>query len=177
MENFFELSAKRESCRNFAEKPVETTLLRRCVEAARLAPSACNSQPWSFTVVNNMELSPKVAKALQELGMNKFTDKCPAFIVITEERANLTARVGGKVKSQEYASVDIGIATAHLVLAAAELGLSTCIIGMFNESKLKELLAIPKAKRIRLAVAIGYAANDKLREKNRKKLEDIAQFL
>jgi len=177
MENFFELIAKRESCRDYSEKQVDTEILRKCIEAARIAPSACNSQPWSFTVVNNSGLSPKVAKCLQELGMNKFTDKCPAFVVVTEEEATLIARIGGKAKNQEYASIDIGLATAHLVLAAAEQGLSTCIIGMFNESKLKEMLDIPKQKRIRLVIAAGYAATDKIREKNRKNLEDISRFM
>jgi nitroreductase len=177
MDNFFDLIAKRESCRDYSDKPVETEKLRKCIEAARLAPSACNSQPWSFTVVNNSERSPKVAKCLQGMGMNKFTDKCPAFIVVTEESATLSAKLGGKVKNQEYAQIDIGLATAHLCLAATELGLSTCIMGWFSEPNLKELLAIPKGKRIRLVISAGYAASDKLREKNRKSLEDIATFV
>lgn len=177
MGNFFELTAKRESCRDYSDKQVDTEILRKCIEAARIAPSACNSQPWSFTVVNNSELSSKVAKCLQELGMNKFTDNCPAFVIVTEEEATLIARIGGKAKNQEYAPIDIGLATAHLVLAATEQGLSSCIIGMFKESKLKELLDIPKSKRIRLVIAVGYAATDKIREKNRKKLEDISRFM
>ncbi len=176
MENFFDLIAKRESCRNFAEREVDSRLLRQCVEAARLSPSACNSQPWSFTVVNS-GLSPEVAKSTQELGMNKFTDGCPAFIVITEEKAKLSARLGGIVKSQNYAQIDIGLATAHLCLAATQQGLSTCILGMFNENKLKELLGIPKSKRVRLVVAVGYAASDTLREKRRKSLDEIARFM
>ena len=177
MDNFFELIAKRESCRDYSEKQVDNEILRKCIEAARISPSACNSQPWSFTVVNNSELSPKVAKCLQELGMNKFTDKCPAFVVVTEEDAALIARIGGKAKNQEYAPIDIGLATAHLVLAATEQGLSSCIIGMFKESILKELLDIPKSKRIRLVIAVGYAATDKIRAKSRKKLEEISRFM
>lgn len=177
MDNFFDLIAKRESCRDYSDKQVDNELLWKCIDAARIAPSACNSQPWSFTVVNNSVLSPQVAKYCQELGMNKFTDKCPAFVVVTEETAKLSARLGGKVKSQEYAPIDIGLATAHLVLAATEQGLSSCILGMFRENKLKDLLDIPKAKRIRLVVAIGYASDKELRQKNRKKLEDISRFM
>ena len=177
MKDFFELIAKRESCRDYAEKPVDNELIKKCIEAARLAPSACNSQPWSFTVANNGDLTPKVAKCLQDLGMNKFTDKCPAFVVVTEENATLSAKLGGKVKNQEFAPIDIGIAAAHLCLAATELGLSTCIMGWFNESKLKELLDIPKNKRIRLVIGLGYAATEKLRIKNRKKIEDIVKFM
>ena len=133
MDGFFELIAKRESCRNYSEKEVEREKLERCIEAARLAPSACNSQPWSFTVVNSPELAPQVPSCLQEMGMNKFTDKCPAFIIIAEEKATLSARLGGKVKDQKYAPIDIGLATAQLCLAATQQGLSTCIMGWFNE--------------------------------------------
>lgn len=177
MDSFFELIAKRESCRNYAEKKVEREKLEKCIEAASLAPSACNSQPWSFTAVDSPEFAPQVATCLQEMGMNKFTDKCPAFIIIAEEKATLSARIGGKVKNQEYAPIDIGLATAQLCLAATEQGLSTCIMGWFNEPQLKELLDIAKEKRIRLVIAVGYAADEEHRQKNRKNLEDIARFI
>lgn len=176
--DYFDLIARRESCRNYdPSRPVSRELLTQCLEAARIAPSACNSQPWSFVVVNRPDLSPQVAKCLQGMGMNKFSDNCPAFIVVVEEKATLSARMGGAVKSQDYASIDIGIATTHLVLAATELGLSTCIMGWFNEGKLKELLPIPQEKRIRLVVGVGYAATDSLRPKKRKSLEEIATFV
>ena len=165
--DYFSLISQRESCRNYdPNRPVSHQQLTRCLEAARIAPSACNSQPWSFVVVN-----------LQGLGMNKFSENCPAFIVVVEEKATLSARLGGMVKSQEYASIDIGIATAHLVLAATEQGLSTCIMGWFHEGKLKNLLPIPKEKRIRLVIGVGYAAKEGLRPKKRKSLPEIATFL
>ncbi len=175
--DFFELIASRESCRDYADRPVEKEKLLKCLEAARIAPSACNSQPWSYTLVTRPELLPPVAKALQDMGMNKFADKAPAFFVVTEEKANLSATVGARLKSQEYASVDIGISVSYLTLAATAQGLSTCIIGWFDENKLKELLDIPGAKRIRLVVAIGYAAGDKLRTKKRKELRGISRIL
>ena len=177
MSDFFELIEKRESCRNFADREVEKDKLVKCVEAARLAPSACNSQPWSFVVVNNSDVSPELAKCLQDAGMNKFTDKCPAFIVVIEEKANLSARIGQLVKSQEYAQIDIGLATSHICYAAAEQGLSTCIMGWFNERKIKELLNIDMKKRIRLVIGVGYAANDKLRDKVRKNISDILRYI
>lgn len=176
--DYFSLISQRESCRNYdPNRPVSHQQLTRCLEAARIAPSACNSQPWSFVVVNQPELSAQVAECLQGLGMNKFSENCPAFIVVVEEKATLSARLGGMVKSQEYASIDIGIATAHLVLAATEQGLSTCIMGWFHEGKLKNLLPIPKEKRIRLVIGVGYAAKEGLRPKKRKSLEEIATFL
>lgn len=174
--DFFELARRRESCREYAAKPVEREKLERMVAAARLAPSACNSQPWHFTVVLG-ERAHKVAKLVQGAGFNRFAEGCPAFIVINEEPATLSARLGGAVKSQEYAPIDIGLATAHLCFAATGQGLSTCIMGWFQEKKLKALLEIPEKKRVRLVVAVGYATQDKPREKARKPLEEIADYL
>lgn len=177
MSNFFELVEKRESCRNYSDKPVTKEQLIKCISAARLAPSACNSQPWSFIVVNNRKKAVELAKCTQSMGMNKFTDNAPAFIVITEEKANLSATVGAKFKKQEYAQMDIGIATAHICYSATEQGLSTCIIGWFNEKSVKELLNIHEDKRVRLIISIGYANYQNLRNKSRKNLDDIMQYL
>lgn len=177
MENYFDLIQSRESCRNYAEKTVEKEKLTACIEAARIAPSACNSQPWSFVVVNSKEISPKVAKCLQDGGMNKFTDRCPSFVVVIEEKATLSARLGGAVKNQQYAPIDIGLATMQLCLAATAQGLSSCIMGWFSEPKIKELLDIPKSKRIRLVIGIGYAADEKLRTKVRKNTNEIVRFI
>ncbi len=127
--------------------------------------------------MNNPLVSPQVAKCLQDAGMNKFTDHCPAFIVVIEEKATLSARISGVVKSQNYAPIDIGIATAHICLAATAQGLSTCVMGWINEGKLKELLEIPQPKRIRLVIGVGYAASDVVREKKRKSLEEITKFV
>ena len=94
MKDFFDLIARRESCRNYdPNKKVETEKLVKCIEAARLAPSACNSQPWSFVVVNSPSVSPQVAKCVQGMGMNRFTDNCPAFLIVVEEKATLTAKI------------------------------------------------------------------------------------
>ncbi len=173
---FFDLIQKRESCRNFKDTPVENSKLRRCAEAARFAPSACNSQPWRYIIVNDPELSPKVAKCVQDMGMNKFTSNCPAFAVVLETEASLMSRLGGKIKNQQYAPLDIGLSVAHFCLEATELGLSTCILGWHNEGKLKDLFDIPKGERVRVVLAVGYATNDALRAKQRKPLETIAEF-
>ena len=109
--------------------------------------------------------------------MSPFTDQCPVFIVVVEEKANLSARVGAVVKSQTYAPIDIGFSCMQLCLAATEQGLGSCIMGWFNEPKLKELLDIPKAKRIRLVIGVGYAASDSIRPKVRKTAGQIARFI
>ena len=109
--------------------------------------------------------------------MNKFTDKTQAFIVISEEKATLSAKIAGFVASQSYAQIDIGIATSHICHAATEQGLSTCILGWFDEKKLIELLNLPNNKRIRLVIAVGYAESDELRTKKRKDLDEIMTYV
>ncbi|WP_160685268.1 nitroreductase family protein [Clostridium sp. C2-6-12] len=177
MKDFFDLLSKRQSCRKYLDKPVEKEKLIKCIEAARLAPSACNSQPWHFIVINNKELAQKVALCTQDKIMNKFTNECQAFIVVVEESGNLTSRAGALMKQQDYRSIDLGIATEHLCLEATEQDLGTCILGWFDEKELKKLLNISKIKRIRLVVAVGYPETNEVRKKVRKNIEEISTFM
>lgn len=172
MSEFYNLVKMRQSCRNYdSEKAVENEKLEKVIKTALLSPSAVNSQPWHFTVVNSKDKSKEIAKAVQRAGLNKFTSSCPAFIIINEEKSNILSKIGGKVVGQKYALTDIGIATAHIILAAQDIGLSTCIMGMFDEDEVKKICDIRKNKRVRLIIAIGYAKNDEIRIKKRK-LED-----
>lgn len=173
--DFFEAVTKRESCRHFDPRPIPKDDLIRIMEAARLAPSACNSQPWHFTVVTGQKLAEAV-KCTQDLGMNRFTNDCSALVVINEEKATLSAVVGGKFKNQHFASYDIGIVAAHICYAALDLGISSCILGWFDAERLSRLLDLGN-KRICLIIALGYAAVDTLRPKKRKNLSDIITFI
>ncbi len=172
---FHELTRKRQSCRAFdAARPPAEEDLRTCLEAARLAPSACNAQPYHFTVVRGEEAAA-VAAATRSMGMNPFTADVPCFIVISEAPYNRTAALGAHLKEQDYRSVDIGITAAYLTAQAAELGLATCIVGWFDEKKVRSLTGIDS--RIRLLIAIGYAREgDPLREKKRKALDDLVTW-
>lgn len=175
MSGFFELVNKRESCRNYSGEPIERELIEKCIEAARLSPSACNSQPWTFVMADG-EIAREVAKCTQKSVFNKFTDNCPAFIVICENEATLSSKLTGIVAKQHFAQMDIGLTTAHICYQATDSGLSTCILGIFDEDRLKEILAIPKNKKIRLVLAIGYAADGDLRTKKRKEFSDVARW-
>lgn len=152
----------RYSCRSFTERTIDTMMLRKCVETAGQAPSACNSQPWKFHITKSREMT-----ALTQ----PFT-KHATFIVIEELKPVISERIVNRMKDQEYHQVDIGIAAAYLCLQAAEFGLDTCILGYFNEKKIRKLLQIPDKKRIRLVIAVGYG-NPKKRQANRKAVEDI----
>lgn len=178
MGDLLSLIRHRQSCRNFdPARFVEKEKLIDILQAAALSPSACNSQPWRYIAVDEPQRVEQVAQCLQDSGMNKFTGKATAFVVAIEGKQNLTAKVGESLKNQKFSGIDLGLSIGHLVLAAEDLGLSSCILGWFNERKLKMLLGIPKTRRIRLVVALGYAmADDLLREKQRKKLDEVISF-
>lgn len=172
---FEELLLKRQSCRNYDDsRPVSEAHIRACAEAMRLAPSACNSQPYEITVCQG-ELAAQVAKCTQGMGMNAFASKASCFFVVSEGDYNVTARAGSKVKDQDYRSVDIGIAVAQMTLQAADLGLGTCILGWFDEKKLMRLLGLKG--RVRIVIALGHPAEgDPIRPKVRKDLDTLVKF-
>jgi len=177
MKTFLELVKNRQSDRSYdIDRPVEQEKLDYILEAVRLAPSACNAQPWSFIVVNDPELKQKTATAITgRLDMNHFAFQAPIQIIIIEEKANFTSKLGGNIKRKHFPHIDLGIAAAHITLAAAEQGLGSCIIGWFDEGKLKKLLNIPSSKRPILAITLGYSKQD-MWEKKRKDLKDIVSF-
>ena len=177
MSDYFDLIYRRESCRNFdPNRPVEKEKLQRCAEAAWIAPSACNGQPWKYLIVTNEALKEKLRPLMMELGMNKFVKNCPAFAVVLEENTVLKVSLSQKFKDQDFAPIDVAFSCSQFCYAATEQGLSTCIIGWHNEQKIRELFELPKSTRVRLIVAIGYAASDTLREKQRKPVEDVIKY-
>ena len=174
--DFLQLVLSRQSDRAYdKERPVEAEKLERILEAARLSPSACNAQPWKFVVINDPELSVKVGKATAGLGMNKFAKDAPVHILIVEESANITSLLGGKVKDKHFPLIDIGIAASHMVLAAESEGLGSCILGWFDEKKIKQLTGIPSSKRLLLDIIIGYPLKEK-RKKIRKAREKVVSY-
>ena len=177
MNDFLDLCLRRQSCRNFAEKPVEHEKLVKCVEAGRLAPSGCNSQPWSFVVAESPEAVAEVAKCGQQNGMNPWLSKAAAFIIILEEHAVLVPSVRKILDSQYFAKGDLGAATVHVCLEAETQGLGSCIIGIYDREGICNALGIPIEKQFGALIALGYAANDTVRSKIRKPLEEIARFV
>ena len=128
--SFLDLANKRYSVRNYKNTPVVQEKIDRCIEAARLAPSACNSQPWKFIIVDDPELVNELAKAAFEglLDFNKFAFKAPVLILIVSERQKAFAKFGSIVKRKNFSLMDIGIAAEHFCLQATEEGLGTCAI-------------------------------------------------
>ena len=176
--DFLELVSSRQSVRAFdPERSVEKEKIDRIIEAARLAPSACNAQPWSFVLVDEPDLKNKIADTTSSrvLGINHFTKQAPLHLLVVEEKVNLSSGVGGWIKNKDYAQLDLGIVTSHIVLAAEAEGLGTCIVGWFNEDKVRELLHIPSSKRVWLDIVIGYGTQP-LRKKKRKSVDKILSY-
>lgn len=170
-----ELIRSRQSTRKYSDKPVPRESLERIMELTRLAPSATNSQPWHFIIVDDPELRRGVAQALTSPllpSMNTFAAEAPVLIVVVEEPANVTAKVGNLLKRQHFAHLDIGIAVSYLTLAARDEGLDSCIIGWLNSKRIQKLLGIPSSKTVQLVVSLGYS-EDPMRKKTRKKIEKI----
>ena len=170
--NFTEIALARQSCRNFdAERCVGEAELEAILEAARLAPSACNGQPYHLTVCQG-EVAKKVSKGTQALGMNKFASDAPVMIVISERPYCAVAAMGSRVKGNDYRSIDIGIVAAYITAEAEAQGLSTCILGWLDSDKIRKACGADGT--VRLVIALGYAkANDKQREKKRKSLSEL----
>ena len=171
--NFSELMLQRQSCRSYNEtKPVEQEKLLAVLEAARLSPSACNGQPYHFTVCTG-DKAKEVAKATQGMGMNKFASQAPVLLVISEEEYVASAAMGAKLKKNDYRSMDIGIAVAYMTAEAAAQGLGTCILGWLDDEKLRQICGLDHP--VRLVVTLGYPA-DTQRSKKRKDLDALVSY-
>ncbi len=170
---FKELALKRESCRDYSDKPVDHDILADVMETACLSPSACNSQPWKLVAAEG-EQAVALRPFVQECGRNKFAVNVPAFVAVCETKAKLLP--GVRDNEQHFAQMDVGMVTMMLTLAAADAGLSTCILGCFNEEKVKEVLSIPDEAVVRLVIAVGYGKTEEPRKKIRKEASEVRSF-
>lgn len=171
--NFMEIANARQSCRSYEEgREVEQEKLTAILEAARLAPSACNGQPYHITVCRG-ETAKVVAKATQGMGMNKFASQAPVLLVVSEENYCKSAAMGAKVKGNDYRSIDIGIVCAYITAEAAAQNLGTCILGWFDDDQIRDVCGLSHP--VRLVITLGYPA-DTLRVKKRKDLETLVSY-
>ena len=174
--NFTIIAENRQSCRSYnSEREIEAEKLEKILNSARLAPSACNGQPYQITVCKG-EAAKKVAKATQGMGMNKFATAAPVLIVLSEKPYVKTAAFGAKVKHNDYRSIDIGIVSAYITSEATAQGLGTCILGWLDDKEIREICGLDGA--VRLVITLGYAAaDDKLRIKKRKDLTELVKII
>ena len=169
-----EIFNMRYSCRAYDSRPVSEGDLTAICEAARLAPSACNSQTWRFVVIRNRNLISRICdEAMRPVIRNQWMKEAPVFIAGCSKLDIVANRIGSAVTGIEYYQIDLGIAMEHMVLKATELGLGTCWIGWFREEKIKEILGIPGSIRVTALLAVGYPGNEASAKRKRKSLEEI----
>lgn len=175
---FLDLVGKRRSVRRFLDKPVEREKIITCIEAARLAPSAQNVQPWRFLVVDDPEIRDRFAQDVFSgiYSVSRFAAKAPVFILQLAGLDIIAHVIGKQIQNVHFYLIDTGIAGEHLVLQAAELDLGTCWIGWFNIKKARKFFKIPKKYKIVNLFALGYYEKKPPKEKKRKKLEEIVSF-
>jgi nitroreductase len=177
--NFTTLISNRQSVRKYANTRVSREVLNNCMEAVRLAPSASNSQPWKFIIADQEPIRTQLARATfsELVAFNKFTMNAPVLIVIVIDKPKLITRVAMTIKNRDWQLVDIGIAAEHFCLQAATEGLGTCILGWFDDKKVKDILHIPPDKTIGLMISAGYPPEGyPLRTKIRKPLKEITSY-
>jgi nitroreductase len=149
--------ARRSSCRAYEPDPVPQDHLMRILEAARLAPSACNKQPWRFAVVRDAVLRRRIVEEgfLPGIKMD-WALEAPVHIAVGMELSFLTHRLGASISGVDYPWLDIGIAGEHLVLAATELGLGTCWIGWIRPRTVAQIVGWPRSVKPAVVITVGY---------------------
>jgi len=178
MMNFLELVRQRRSVRHYQKSPVPRELIDRCLEAARLAPSACNAQPWYFIVLDDPEIRLRVCEAAFSgiYSSNRFAAEAPVLIVVVTDQRSYKVKVGGFFRKIQYSLIDLGIAGEHFILQAAELGLGTCWLGWFNRRAVRKALNLPKATTIDILFSLGYPANPSGNPRLRRPLAEIRHY-
>ena len=174
-----DLVKRRKSIRGYLDRAVEREKIMMCLEAARVAPSACNSQPWKFIIVDDRELKNKLCHAAFRgiYSINSFGKTAPVIVAVVSEKSKFFAKIGGMFRGTKYYLIDIGIACEHFVLQAEELGLGTCWIGWFNERAVKSILNVPQNKKVDILITLGYYDREKVcSEHGREPMDEIASF-
>ena len=176
MTRFIDLVKKRRSVRSYRPDPVPREMIVKCVEAARYAPTACDTQSWRFIVVEGEMKERLIRESLGGLVVpNRWASSAPTIVVIASSLRLVTHRIGGGMKGIGYHWIDTGIAGEHFVLQAAELGLGTCWIGWFDKKAAKKLLDLPGSCEVTSMLAVGFPAEEPL-EKKRRTVDEIVTF-
>ncbi len=164
--DLFEAIKGRKSIRSFLDRDVEDEVLRRVLDAGRLAPSARNLQDWRFVVVRDKETRQRLAEAARN---QPFIAQAPVVIAACGTSDYIMTC------GQPSYTIDVSIALDHITLAAFSLGLGTCWIGAFYEDKVKEILGIPADIRVIALLPLGYPA-EQPSARQRKPLNDIVAY-
>lgn len=175
---FEKLVKGRRSIRRYIQMPVEREKIIKCIDAARLAPSADNVQPWRFVIIDDPEIKERFASEVFS-GIyfpSRFAAKAPVLILILSRPDILANQLGKQIQKIHFHLIDIGIAGEHIVLQAEEFGIGTCWIGWFNMRKARKFFKLPRKYKVVSLISMGYYEKKPSKEKKRKKLSEIAWF-
>lgn len=177
--SFANLIATRRSCRSFdIGRPVGTDLIRAIVDAARLAPSACNRQPWHFIAIDTRPEHAAARRAVIDAYPRPWIATAPAFIICCGVHPEAWHRA---CDGKDATDIDIAIATEHITLAATALGLGSCWVCNFDPAPLAAALGIPEGTEPAAIIPVGYPKADAPEgehrpESTRKPLDDILSW-
>jgi nitroreductase len=166
---FAELINRRYSVRSYKDTPVDDKKILQILEAARLAPSAVNFQPWHFIVIKKTENLVKLHNAYQR----DWFKTAPVVILACADHSQSWKR---SIDGKDSAEIDVAIAIDHLTLQAAELGLGTCWVCNFDTQRSAEVLKLPGYIVPVAMIPLGYPEEEKIPPKKRKQLEEIVHW-
>ncbi len=167
--SILEIMHRRQSIRKYQAAPVPEDVLARVLEAARIAPSGKNLQPWKFIVVRDPATKEKLAGASAN---QRFIAEAPIVIIACGFPDNCYAKMGRYMKSWP---VDVAVALEHLILQAADEGLGTCWIGAFEETEVRAILGVPEEVKVLALTPLGYPGERPVR-RGRKSLSEIVSY-
>ncbi len=171
---FDEIISSRRSVRAYDTRAVKEEDIVAMCDAARSAPSACNSQTWRFISVTDRQRIERLCdEAMRPVVRNQWLRDAPLIVAGCSQLDIVANRIGTGITGIEYYQIDLGIAMEHMVLKATELGLGTCWVGWFKEDKVKDILDIPKRVRVSALLAVGYPKDPPPRRRSRKPLGKI----
>jgi len=175
---FIELVKHRTSCRSYEAKPVPREHLELMLEAARLAPSACNKQPWRFAVVEDEATRMRLVGEAFLTGIPmKWAMDAGAIIALGMEKSAVTHKIAPKISGVDYPLLDLGIAGEHLVLQAEELGLGTCWIGWIKPKAVQKIVGWPRRIEPVGLITVGWLGSADRKTRPRLNREDIVKWI
>lgn len=177
-QSFLELVRQRTSCRSYRPEPVPREALEQMLEAARLAPSACNRQPWRFAVVTDRAVRTMLIKEAFLPGIRMdWAEQAGAMIALGMKRSPVTHQIATRISGVDYPLLDLGIAGEHLVLQAEELGYGTCWIGWIRPKAVRRIIGWPRTVEAVGLITVGRPAGGERQPRPRLTPEEIAVWI
>ena len=170
--NFYEIAQERHSCRKYdTSREIEQEKLEAILASARIAPSACNSQPYLLTLCRGETVAKvAMAKNASSEGINEFVADAKAVIVISEQPVVVSPVMVERMADQNFRDIDIGIVAAYITAEATAQGLGSSIVGLFDDMTIREICGLDTP--VRLLITLGYERADVVRREKRRKDAD-----